>query len=406
MRSPMILAVLLLLVSPCLAQPPWRLNDDGSTTVEAERPIQVVGRNGLEKRKVASRGEVLGAGWGSNTGDFAELFFRTPVVLKPARIRFHYARELPGDVWLDLILDSVPVGRIRMASTGGNGEKQTEYRDVSIDIGKLKAGYHRLYITVVADGQTSEPLPETKLTPDTIIDRIGNRADKTSVGHGKNIALYTGRGTRKRLFFATHELGNVFNATDGETIHWNPDHALLGGNSAVPKHSSEVFIDTVTFEAKEGPPAKPTRTDESKVIEQRQVCVTNDVWWRKTSPADFESALADLHQPAEANGTQLILATLAVYRERPDGSNPKDKQCEQFAELTRKVARAKKIPLVDLRSAFINYLKKNNVELRVNGAIEFSDTGILTGDGVHPNQKGNEIIADLMAEALVEADSG
>ena len=113
MRLFMTIAVLFIGTSLCNAQPPWRLNKDGSTTIEAERPIQVVGRTGLEHRKVASRGEVLGAGWGKKTGDFAEIFFRTPEALKPARIRFRYARQLPGDAWLDLILDSVPIGRMR-----------------------------------------------------------------------------------------------------------------------------------------------------------------------------------------------------------------------------------------------------------------------------------------------------
>jgi lysophospholipase L1-like esterase len=128
----------------------------------------------------------------------------------------------------------------------------------------------------------------------------------------------------------------------------------------------------------------------------------NDVWWRKTSPQDFEQALVDLHKAAAANGTKLIFTTLAVYRERPDGSNEKDKLCDQFAELTRKVARQQSVPLVDLRTAFVNYLKNHNVELRVNGDIEFANMGILTGDGVHPNQKGNELIADLIANELAE----
>ena len=267
--------VLLLSVS-CFAQPPWRLNEDGSTTIEAERPIQVVGRTGLEKREMASRGEVLGAGWGSDTGDFAELFFHTPETLKPARIRFHYARPSAGDVWINLILDSVPLGRVRLPSTNGDGRKSGDYRDVTVDIGQLKSGYHRLYLTIVAAGQNSSPLKATQLESDKILDRIGDRNDKTCVGHGRNIAIYTGRGTSKRCFFATHELGNIFSAADGETILWYPDHALLEGNSTLPEYSSEVFIDTVTFEAKTGEILEPRRTNTPQVIEQRQVCVTRD----------------------------------------------------------------------------------------------------------------------------------
>ena len=258
------------------AQAPWQLNDDGSTTLEASRPIQVVGRNGLAHRKIASRGEVLGAGWGSDTGDFAELFFRTPKTLKPARIRFKYARDLPGSGWLDLILDSVPIGRIRYENTGGDGSKESDYQEIIVGIPELKADWHRLYVTAVADGVTSQPLPEARLNPSPILDQIGNRGDKNSVGHGRNLALYTGRGDRKRFFFATHELGNIFSATDGETINWYPDHVLLEGNSSRAGAKGNVYIDHVTFEQGTGPEFPNVAANPSLLIEQRQVCVTKD----------------------------------------------------------------------------------------------------------------------------------
>ena len=270
------LCLLLLTPSLAIAQAPWRLNPDGSTTIEAERPIQVTGRSGLEKREVASKGEVLGAGWGSKTGDFAELFFKTEETLEPARIRFRYARDLPGNAWVDLILDSVPVGRMQFASTGGDGSKAEDYRDISIGIPQLKKGYHRLYLTAVADGAPSAPLSQTRLAESTVLDRIGNRTDKNSVGHGKNLALYTGRGGRKRFFFATHELGNVFNLADGETLRWYPDHVLLEGNSSSPGADSRVFIDHITFEQVKDEPAPVRKPAEAMVIEQRQVCVTKD----------------------------------------------------------------------------------------------------------------------------------
>jgi len=53
----------------------------------------------------------------------------------------------------------------------------------------------------------------------------------------------------------------------------------------------------------------------------------NDVWWRKTPPGVFAKALRDMAASAKANKTALVLATLTVYREKPDGSNPKDDGC-------------------------------------------------------------------------------
>ncbi|MEK6238890.1 MAG: trehalase family glycosidase [Planctomycetales bacterium] len=268
--------LMILFVRGTIAEAGWRLNPDGGTTIEAERPIQVVGRDGLEKRKVASQGEVLGGGWGSRTGDFAELFFKTPEALKPATLRVRYAKETPGDAWLDLILDGMPVGRLRCPSTGGDGSEETHYREVSLGVPQLRSKFHRLYLTVAANGATSEPLPETRPAPSKILDLIGGRGDKNSVGHGKNLAVYTGRGTRKRFFFATHELGNVFSAADGETIRWWPDQVLLEGGTFRPGSQTQLFLDHVTFAPGAGPKRERPAPSEKMVIEQRQVCVTKD----------------------------------------------------------------------------------------------------------------------------------
>src|SRR5689334_7075265 len=68
--------------------------------------------------------------------------------------------------------------------------------------------------------------------PSLVLDLVGNRTDKNSVGHGKNVALYT--GTPSRFFFATHNLGDVFSAVDGSTINWFPDQTIVS-----PKASSD-----------------------------------------------------------------------------------------------------------------------------------------------------------------------
>jgi len=48
--------------------------------------------------------------------------------------------------------------------------------------------------------------------------------------------------------------------------------------------------------------------------------------------------------------------------------------------------------LLDLRKAFISYLKEHNPEN--------AEKGILTGDSVHMNPRGNRLLADLVLEAL------
>ncbi len=129
----------------------------------------------------------------------------------------------------------------------------------------------------------------------------------------------------------------------------------------------------------------------------------NDVWWRNTSPEDFEKAMHDLVEAAKKNKTRLILATLTSIGEMPDGTNPKDKACDQFAQLTRKVAEETGATLVDLRTVFKAYLQNHNARLRVDGSLVMRNAGVLTYDGVHPSDAGNDLIADHLAAGIVQA---
>ncbi|MEN9574821.1 MAG: hypothetical protein RL514_2676 [Verrucomicrobiota bacterium] len=129
----------------------------------------------------------------------------------------------------------------------------------------------------------------------------------------------------------------------------------------------------------------------------------NDVWWRKTEPAVFEQALHELHAAAKANRTRLVLATLTIRGELPDGKNSDDAKIEQFAEITRKVAAATGATLVDLRRAYLAYLQNHNAELRVDGTLYFVPAGVLTYDGVHPSGRGNELLANLISDGIVRA---
>jgi lysophospholipase L1-like esterase len=129
----------------------------------------------------------------------------------------------------------------------------------------------------------------------------------------------------------------------------------------------------------------------------------NDVWWRKTAPDVFEKAMRDLLASAQANHTRLVLATLSVHGELPDGKNGDDPKIEQYAEITRKVARDTGTTLVDLRSAYIAYLRNHNAQLRVDGTLYSTPTGVLTYDGVHPSSAGVELLANLISDGIVRA---
>lgn len=178
------------------------------------------------------------------------------------------------------------------------------------------------------------------------------------------------------------------------------NHGINGGGVLSVRDGSEkaAYVDQNNRDGKQAPFADVIAADKADVA---VVFIgINDVWWRKTSPADFEKALRDLVAAAKANDTALVLATLTVYQEKPDGSNPMDDKCDQFAELTRQVARSTDTTLVDLRSVFLAYLRNHNAELRVDGSLNYLSSGILTYDGVHPNATGNGLPADHIGQGI------
>jgi lysophospholipase L1-like esterase len=126
----------------------------------------------------------------------------------------------------------------------------------------------------------------------------------------------------------------------------------------------------------------------------------NDIWWRKTSPVDFVKALTDLVKTAKVVP---VLATLSAWGDCPTAKNANNAKADEYAELTRKVAADTGATLVALRKGFMACLMNENRELRLNGSLRFADKGVLTGDGVHANGRGNELLADLICQGIFDA---
>lgn len=122
----------------------------------------------------------------------------------------------------------------------------------------------------------------------------------------------------------------------------------------------------------------------------------NDVWHsqngRGTPKDEYEAGLARIIHQITATGARVILCTPTVIGEKTDGSNPLDKMLDEYCDISRKVAEETKSQLLDLRKAFLGYLKTNNPK---NVA-----QGILTTDTVHLNSDGNRFLSLLMLDAL------
>jgi len=124
----------------------------------------------------------------------------------------------------------------------------------------------------------------------------------------------------------------------------------------------------------------------------------NDVWHGERNPArgtskeKFESGLQEVVNKITATGARVILCTPSVIGEKSDASNNLDAQLDQYADISRAVARELKLPVCDLRKDFIDYLKKHNAGNKAKG--------VLTTDGVHLNDEGNKFVAKELLKTL------
>lgn len=141
--------------------------------------------------------------------------------------------------------------------------------------------------------------------------------------------------------------------------------------------------------------------------DQPQVAVVligvNDATWLETSPEDFRAGLVELVRTAKAKGVLLILATLTVQGELPDGRNPIDDKLDAYAAITLEVADQLDVASIDLRSVYLAYLKNRNVQLRLDGSVQHRSQGVLTYDRVHPTATGNRLLAEHIAAAIAGA---
>jgi lysophospholipase L1-like esterase len=128
----------------------------------------------------------------------------------------------------------------------------------------------------------------------------------------------------------------------------------------------------------------------------------NDVWHSLkgggTPKAEFDAGLRRIIEKIQSAGAKVILCTPSVIGERNDGANSLDTMLNEYAAVSRTVARETKAELLDLRRQFLAYLKKNNPKN--------AEKDLLTTDGVHLNAAGNRFVADRMLEALgvIEAE--
>ena len=123
----------------------------------------------------------------------------------------------------------------------------------------------------------------------------------------------------------------------------------------------------------------------------------NDVWHKKsfgtgTDADKFEKFYRAIIKKIEAAHAKVVLVTPATIGEKNDYSNELDGDLNKYSSIIRSIAADKQLPLIDLRKIFTDYEKANNPAN--------ADRGILTSDGVHLNDKGNQFVAEQVWTVL------
>jgi lysophospholipase L1-like esterase len=123
----------------------------------------------------------------------------------------------------------------------------------------------------------------------------------------------------------------------------------------------------------------------------------NDIWQKKllgtgTDYGEFVKFYIALVDKLQSSNIKVVVCTPAVIYEKTDSSNGQDDDLNLYSDWIRDFAKKRSLPLVDLRKSFFEHNLEANKENK--------ESGILTTDGVHLNDKGNELVATEMWKVL------
>jgi lysophospholipase L1-like esterase len=106
------------------------------------------------------------------------------------------------------------------------------------------------------------------------------------------------------------------------------------------------------------------------------------------TPEMFKAQLEELIDKLHKGGAQVVLCSCTCRVEGYNPADPMDKKLDALADVARTITREKKLPLNDLRKAFIEYWKQHNPDNK--------RSGFLTYDGNHWTETGHKYVAEQM----------
>lgn len=106
------------------------------------------------------------------------------------------------------------------------------------------------------------------------------------------------------------------------------------------------------------------------------------------TPEMFKAQLEELIEMLQKGGAKVVLCSCTCRVEGYKADDAFDKKLDALADVARTLAKEKKLPLNDLRKAFIAYWKEHNPDNK--------KSGFLTYDGNHWTEAGHKYVAEQM----------
>lgn len=125
----------------------------------------------------------------------------------------------------------------------------------------------------------------------------------------------------------------------------------------------------------------------------------NDVWHKSsfgtgTDADKFEKFYRAIIQKLQADNIKVMLCTPATIGEKKDFVNQQDGDLNKYSNIIKNIGAELHLPVCDLRTIFVNYNIAHNTDN--------VEKGVLTTDGVHLNDKGNQLVAAEMWKLIKE----
>lgn len=115
----------------------------------------------------------------------------------------------------------------------------------------------------------------------------------------------------------------------------------------------------------------------------------NDIWFDLCTIEEFKNNVETIIDKVKQSGAKLYIISITVITE--DLNNPKNLEVDEYNKVLKELTLQKGVHYIDANKVFKDELKKYD-----------NPENVLTVDGVHLNDRGNELLASTITEEFLK----